>query len=84
MKGLPSLENLNGGEMHELRSKEAMIRYVGAFGVPHLLVDQTHPAVYFSQEARSWKWSRQYLMSLTIKQLEQLCDYLEAFFKVRN
>lgn len=83
-RDLQSYEILNGGDMHELRSKEAMIRYASSFGVPHILVDQAHPAVYFSQEARSWKWAKQYLMSLTINQLSDLCDYLESFFKVRN
>lgn len=61
-----------------------MIQYITSYNVPHELIDKAHPAVYYHYDQNLWKWAKQYLMSLSIKQLKEVSVFLEHFFKVQN
>lgn len=70
--------------MHALKTKRTMIKYISSFYVPHILIDETHPAIKFSIEKERWIWVDSYLMALGIKQLTRLCEYLEVFYGLGN
>lgn len=70
--------------MHVLATKQAMIQYINSFDVPHILIDEAHPSVYFNVEQNKWKWRKQDLMALSVKKIQAVCEYLEEFYNVAN
>lgn len=69
---------------HVLKSKQALIKYIQSYKCPHILVETNHPAIIFGHREKRWLWSRQYLIDLSMKQLVELCKYLESFYRIEN
>ena len=70
--------------MHILNTKQSMVQYVKSYKPPFILVKDNHPSIYYNVKDQQWGWHRPYLIGLSMKQLRDLCEYLEDFYKVDN